>query len=103
MIWHIVRKEVLGNLLSLRFMLSLILIILLFAVSAQAENYKFKYVSYRIVCIDGYKFIAMKAREDWKGPAAVVLTQLMERVYRSNGHASAPAMCGDKHRDRRVK
>ena len=33
MIWHIVRKEVLGNLLSLRFMLSLILIILLFAVS----------------------------------------------------------------------
>ena len=34
MIWHIVRKEILENLLSLRFMLSLILIISLFAASS---------------------------------------------------------------------
>ena len=33
MIWHIIRKEILENLLSLRFMLSLILIVSLFAVS----------------------------------------------------------------------
>jgi ABC-type transport system involved in multi-copper enzyme maturation permease subunit len=33
-IWHIIRKEILENLLSLRFMLSLILIISLFAASS---------------------------------------------------------------------
>ena len=45
MIWHIIRKEILDNLLSLRFMLSLVLIIFLFAAAGFIFTSKFRHQS----------------------------------------------------------